>query len=352
MISIQKFSTLGIRKDKDSRRCTRGYIDTGKFCNYDCEFCYYKNQLDNRDSLEIVKKRIKYAKDYGLDSVDFCGGESSVEPNWFNFLDYAVECGFKSINTITNGSKFCDMEFLKKSVKHGLTEILFSLHGFNEESHDLITKRKGSFKKIIKAIENANELGLTVRINCTVSDTNHKGLTKDYPILMKRLKPLEINFIAVRYESDNSGYKKVEYKEIIDSIKLSIDLIKEDIKYINMRFVPFCFAKNYEKHVVNHYQHIYDIFDWNRGTYQQEVPIKNYTYNELLEHDYFEAEKTRINGYHKDITCKECKYFYICDGIDKHLAGQELIPVQGEKINDVNIFRKDFYDINDSYINA
>ena len=351
MISVQKFSTLGIKPDKETRRSTRAYIDTGKLCNYDCEFCYYKDQLDQRDTLKQVLDRIDYAADYGCDSIDMCGGEPSVEPNFFKYLTHATKRGLKGISCITNGSRFCNMEFLKKSKELGLSEILFSLHGYDKESHERITKRKGSFEKIIKAIHNAHELGMTVRINCTVYDVNAPGLVDKYPELIKTLNPLEVNFIALKYDSDNSDFRKVDYSEVIDNIKIAIDKLKDSVKYINIRFTPFCYAQGYEKHVVNHYQHVYDIFDWNRATYNQGYPIKNYTEDEYLKNDYEMAAWFRIEGFHKEESCRKCKYFYICDGIDKQLKGQELVPIEGDKINDPNHFRKGFYDINDSYLN-
>jgi MoaA/NifB/PqqE/SkfB family radical SAM enzyme len=345
-MSVQKSSTI-VFKPSLMPRSTRAYIDTGKFCNYDCEFCYYKDQLDNRDDFELIKSRISRAAEYGMKSIEFCGGESTVEPNWFKFLDYAVECGFKSISVVTNGSMLAKPEFLKKSIEHGLTEALFSLHGSNKEMHDKIVGRTGAFTRILQAIKNANEMNLPIRLNCTVTDANHESLKDEYCDIILGMHPLEVNFIAVKYNLDNSDYRPVEYKEIVNSIKQSIDVLKDHVKYINVRMTPFCLMQGYEKYNVNHYQQIYDVFDWNRATYEQNYEAKHFTESEQTKQDFEAAARFRIGGYSKNESCKDCANYYICDGIDNKLKDQELIPIPGKKILDPMHYRKDFYvDVN------
>ena len=57
MSSIQKLSVLGIKPDKITPKNNRSYLDTGKLCNYKCEFCYYKDKLDdNSQSFEYLMK--------------------------------------------------------------------------------------------------------------------------------------------------------------------------------------------------------------------------------------------------------------------------------------------------------
>jgi MoaA/NifB/PqqE/SkfB family radical SAM enzyme len=345
-MSIQKSSTI-VFKPSNSLRSTRAYIDTGKFCNYDCEFCYYKDQLDIRDDLEVIKSRITRAAEYGMNSIEFCGGESTVEPNWFKFLDHARECGFKSISVVTNGSMLAKPVFLKKSIENGLTEALFSLHGSNKEMHDKIVGRTGAFTRIMQAIKNCNDAGLPVRLNCTVYDINHEKLGNDYCDLIKELNPLEVNFIAVKYNLDNVDFRPVEYKDIINSVKLAIDILKDHIKYINVRMVPFCLMQGYEYYNVNHYQQIYDVYDWNRATYEQNYEAKKLTEVEQTKKDFEAAARFRIAGYHKSESCKDCANFYICDGIDNKLKDQVLTPIPGKKIFDPMYYRKDFYaDVN------
>ena len=139
--ALQEVGVAGIEIDYDTPHCERARLDTGTFCNYDCEFCYYKDMLDVKTPWEIVKGRIDHLYDYGIKEVDLSGGESSVSPDWFKILDYCNE-RFESVSCVSHGGRFANKDFLKESQEHGLKEILFSLHGATEESHDSITNRK------------------------------------------------------------------------------------------------------------------------------------------------------------------------------------------------------------------
>ena len=125
--------SVGLDVNYDTKLCNRAKLDTGTYCNYKCSFCYYKNSLDKIDDLEVIKGRIDYLRECGVEEVDLSGGESSIHPDWFDILDY---CGGFDVSTLSNGHRFSNISFMKKSQDHGLKEILFSLHGYDEESHD------------------------------------------------------------------------------------------------------------------------------------------------------------------------------------------------------------------------
>jgi MoaA/NifB/PqqE/SkfB family radical SAM enzyme len=303
----------------------------------------------NTGPLETVRDRIDYIHRYGITEIDLSGGESSVDPNWFKILDYCSE-RFDHVSCLSHGGKFSNMEFLQESYDHGLREILFSLHGSNPDIHDAITNRKGSFVKIVQAIRNAKELGMVVRVNCTVYQKNYKSLSTEYVQLIKDLDPLEVNFITLNYWEDNpikhddEYINRVDYKEITDNIKKCIDQIQH-VKYINVRYTPYCFMEGYEKYVCDQYQHIYDIFDWNKGILDEDIDTtQTYTDREKLVHAYKMAERDRLSFYTKKKECLLCKYFYICDGVENELAKHtEVAPVKGDRVFDVNHFRGNYY---------
>ena len=87
-MNCNKFSTCRLEKDYETPRCNRAKLDTGTFCNYDCEFCYYQGDLDKVTSFDVIKDRIDILHKYGITEVDLSGGESSVHKQWFDILDY------------------------------------------------------------------------------------------------------------------------------------------------------------------------------------------------------------------------------------------------------------------------
>ena len=54
MLTIQDLSVLGLDIDLNNI-CKRAKVDIGTFCNYNCYFCYYKGNLNDKINHEIVK---------------------------------------------------------------------------------------------------------------------------------------------------------------------------------------------------------------------------------------------------------------------------------------------------------
>ena len=186
---MNTLSTKGVEIDMQEGYCTRAKLDTGPLCNYNCWFCYYQGDLDKQTPLETIKERLDYIESCGIKEVDLSGGESSVRKDWFELLDLCKSKGMK-ISTLSNGYKFADYDFIKKSKEHGLEEILFSVHGFDEESHNKIVDHKKGFKNIIQAIRHAKELDIIVRVNCVVTKENYESLDSKFVDLMLELQPL------------------------------------------------------------------------------------------------------------------------------------------------------------------
>jgi MoaA/NifB/PqqE/SkfB family radical SAM enzyme len=345
--TLNEMSTQGLVIDTVTERCNRAKLDTGTFCNYDCEFCYYRDKLDIKTPFEVVKQRADWLLAYGITQVDLSGGESSVSQDWFQILDYCNE-RFEHVSCLSHGGKFANKEFLAESKAHGLKEVLFSLHGATDETHDSITNRKGSFKRILQAIKNAQELDILVRINCTVYYKNYKQLDNIYAQLINEIKPFEVNFITLNYwEGADIEAINVSYGDMTTNIKRCIDLLDKNM-LINVRYVPYCYMEGYEKYVCDQYQHIYDLYDWNKEMYIDDIGprvdvSKQYTHEEKLALAYAQCADHRIRYYRKDVKCVTCKYFYICDGVEKELKNTPMIPVEGDKIKEVTFFRKDHF---------
>lgn len=312
---------------------SRAKLDTGTHCSYKCGFCYYLNDLDKITSFEVIKDRIDTIYDSDIKEIDLSGGESSIHKNWFEILDYCAD-RFLSVSCLSNGSKLKDYDFAEKSHHYGLKEVLFSVHGWDEKSHDKIVGHPKAFKHMIQAIHNCNILGIKVRINCTVTGFNVDNMD-DYAKLIEEIAPTQINFLPLNYWEDAKNTESCDYKVLSEGIKQAIDKLKNSDIQINVRYIPFCFMKGYEKYVVGVYQHIFDLQDWN---------IMMYGGKELdnpdIEDYYDTADWKRNNSYFKPKKCFDCKYFYICDGIEHKIKDtQEVHPEKGDKIHDPMNFR-------------
>jgi len=312
---------------------SRAKLDTGTHCNYRCGFCYYKEALDVKTDLGTILKRIDKIHSAGIREIDLSGGESSIHDGWFDILEYCRE-RFESVSTLSNGHKFSSYDFIAKSKEAGLSEILFSLHGYDSDSHAKMVGIPNSFEKMLKAIENAKEVGIKVRLNCTVTRDNVDHLD-EYAALVNRINPTQINFLPLNYWDDAGKVESEQYEELSEGIKKAIDSISADVQ-INVRYIPFCFMEGYEQYVVGIYQHIYDLNDWNIVAYGE---FKDADIG--IDSCFDEAHNKRMQSYCKPKECFTCKYFDICDGIEHKVKDtQKIYPTNGEKIKDPMFFRK------------
>lgn len=340
-VNFNTLSSVRLNVDETEPFCQRAKLDTGPLCNYNCSFCYYQGDLNKKTPIEEIYRRLDYIVACGIKEVDLSGGESSLHPQWFDLLDRCKSYGLK-VSTVSNGYKFADMDFLRQSQYHGLEEILFSVHGFDKESHNKIVDHKHGFDKIIAAIRNAKLLGITVRVNCVVTADNYKNLSTDFVQLMMKLVPLEVNFLTLNYWGNIRELNFVPYEHVTLAIQRAIDALSGTIEYINVRYTPYCYMVGYEKYVCNTFQHIYDVYDWNMAVYNQQLDPSEYK-RDKLKALYEAAAKDRNQSYIKPAGCTQCKYFYICDGMESKVDDR-VYPTPGEKIKDVNFFRKGFYE--------
>lgn len=333
---IQAFSTAGCHLPQDVPACRRAMVSVGPLCNYRCEFCYFKNDLKSTLPLDEIKRHIDSLYDYGFREFDLTGGEPSIRKDFFDIINYCAARG--TVSCLSNGYKFSDIEFCKNAQQHGLNEVLLSIHGSNAAQHDRIVGHRGAFDRIIRAARNCISLGYRVRINCTVHETNADTLDTEYVELINSLGVFEVNFICVNYFSDNKDYKDQSLKIITDAIKRCID--KLTCKLINVRYVPYCYMKGYEKHVTGYYQLIYDIYDWNLTSYSRRNGLPAHC--DFIKDQAEDAKSMRCNGFHKDDACRKCLWFFICDGI-KDGMNAPYLPEAGKPITDVVHYRRDFF---------
>lgn len=338
---------------------TRVKIDTGKFCNARCQFCYYYDSIKIRDflTLDEVKESGYIPKLFskGITEFEFSGGEPTLCYELDEIIAYIKEVG-KRHNIEPKFSVVSNGYFLDELVTRcpDITEVLISLHG-DSKTHVGVTKLKDSFNRIVNFIEKysqleSDQLPILIRINVVVTGDN---LNNEFYELLKSYikKGIQINFLPLNFWSDASGQTitKEQYKKIYDSINwftYTLDkdlkgttwksLLKRNQKYrdihganlLNIRYAEICkLDKSSIPYSVSHYEHFFDKKDWNKifypndkGKPQDSFYKKNFFFfnRELTR---FHLEKTLLDdaglSHYIDTICKDCLYFKTlkCDGI-------------------------------------
>ncbi len=349
-------------------KTNRVKIVTGLKCNIQCLFCYYRDSLKapNR-SLAEVERDLRYARRNGITSVDFSGGEPTVHPQLPAMISKAKLLGMKTVSIISNGYRLADREYMRSLKESGLDEILFSVHGPDPTLHDQLTNVQGSFEHIALALHNAGELGISVRTNTVVTRINLESLAKIAKFVLD-FKPIQVNFITINdwcYAKHLVDKLMATYSEMYPKLEEACDLLDDRVKAVNVRYIPFCFMKGYERFICNHRQVPYDPFEWRprvRARLEIQNPLWRYAgiigygliagkayknafkmpFKDMLDECVTEGLRRRF--YTKSRECKACMYNELCDGLEntyvEKFGTQELSPSHGEIIPDPLYFRR------------
>jgi MoaA/NifB/PqqE/SkfB family radical SAM enzyme len=263
-------SNLGSVKNVTAKPFSRRVeFRLGFRCNARCNFCYYQDSLDDpveKDPpTEDVIKRLGMIRRAGASEIEFTGGEPTIRRDLDELIRAAKRLGFTNISLITNGIRLANRDYAEKLCGAGANDFLFSIHGHNRDLHDKLTNVKGSFDKIIAAINNVRQFGARTRSSTTITAQNYQFVDK----IFERLIDLEVSsihialFSPVASAQNSSRAVFIRYSDAASRIKDAISRYREDLPLVSVKYVPFCFMLGYENHVMNIVQQSYDPDDWN-----------------------------------------------------------------------------------------
>jgi len=312
-------------------------------CNLQCPFCYYRLlQTKGHQDLEVLKQRINRWEDFYIDSVDVTGGEPLVYPKIVELIKYIKDKGYKA-TIITNMTLYSKV---KELAEVGIDEFLVSIHGYNNLHEKMVNGRV--WDRVLKFLEEAKEYNIPFRVNCVVTKTNYKYL-EDIANYFLTLDTKIINFIVFNphpgtlWSAKDQIEHQVQYSLIAKRLKKAIDILDKD-KFVNVRYIPLCTMKDYEHHVTNFLQNIYEPYEWEC--------LSQFNITREKVHELYPKLKTRAFGTNdlevvmnffrrKDIEkniwskkCMTCANRFICDGIYpqyyNRYGDKEFVPYKTE----------------------
>jgi molybdenum cofactor biosynthesis enzyme MoaA len=134
-------------------------------CNLECIHCYADSgpsrPLHETLQLEDWMNALRQAARLGCWRVQFIGGEPTLHPGLADLIAYARELGFRSVEVYTNGTHFT--ESLKRAFLRYQVSLSFSIYAGQDDVHDAITQRQGSFNKTLASIRWAVRSGLSAQ---------------------------------------------------------------------------------------------------------------------------------------------------------------------------------------------
>jgi MoaA/NifB/PqqE/SkfB family radical SAM enzyme len=340
-------------------------INLGYGCNARCPFCYYYDSVVSGTNLktlttEQARKRLQRARRLGIKEIEFTGGEVTLRKDLPELIMYCKqELAFDLVSIITNGIVFSNMVYAKKLFSAGLDDVLFSLHGHDAITHDDLTATPRSFERMMKAIENANSLGLRVRTNTVICRSNYKYVA-DIVQLCIASNVDNINLIMFNPIIQVAGLPvtknlSVSYQDAGREIVRALTQHQHKLPHTNIRYIPFCFVPGFEHFVTNHDQFNYEADEWNnymrecvtdgvaRATKRALFGLRYVRYKAFaLRHGIkglLMAGMSKHYTHRKTVQsarCNECTFVNICDYVWKNyhaVYGDEVSPVKGKRIS-------------------
>lgn len=142
-------------------------------CMFRCKMCQMWKEKD-RFSTEIsaagfknIVQSLKSIDEYNFKGITFAGGEALVELEILDLVNVAACEGF--FTAISSNGYLIDEEMARRISFSGLNSINLSLDSCNPQTHDFLRGVKGSYQRVIKAVENlakfCNKMSIGI---CTV----------------------------------------------------------------------------------------------------------------------------------------------------------------------------------------
>jgi len=221
---------------------TVGSILISSVCNQNCIFC---SPSDKRKSIPLTNRDIELwlekINERSIDTIVFSGaGEPLSNPNIYKYIRTAVDYGCR-VFLYTNGTLLNESS-VKKLGDHGLRDIMVSIHGCTEESHNFHTSSPGSFSRIMKGIDLLKDFGFFIQTNTVITKYNLHDLHGIAHLLIehKGIDELAFSYPEIVGNAKINSNILVKYEEAARSLLQLLETNKPPGNRITVENIPFC----------------------------------------------------------------------------------------------------------------
>jgi MoaA/NifB/PqqE/SkfB family radical SAM enzyme len=144
-------------------------------CNHLCTFCYNSPTGQPELSTEQIFAALRKIADFGLLYVTLTGGEAMCHKDFFEIAAEVRRLGM-ALRVYTNGYLLADMQKVRRIKAFSPMEVEVSIHGARPETHDALTRIRGSFDKTWQAIANLSAEGIKINLKCPITKLNQDEL--------------------------------------------------------------------------------------------------------------------------------------------------------------------------------
>ncbi|GAB0175095.1 MAG: putative heme d1 biosynthesis radical SAM protein NirJ2 [Candidatus Altimarinota bacterium] len=310
------------------------YLQLHRICDQECVFCAQPSNGSVLD-FKAIKKQIDAFVQDGYSKVIFSGGEPSLNKDFFEVIAYGKSLGIE-MTILSNGHRFSEYDFAKKSVESGLLQYHISLHSHISDIHDALVKKPGSLKRCFQALHHLLSLSAHITINITINAYNVSYFDRLIKAILKEFPSIH-GFIINNLETSQiprEHYSVIaKLSEIKKTIPNTLQILENSGKKFRIERVPFCYIRGYEHHstdleyVIDGEEKFLHYLGESRASHK--VKKENYVHNSK----YGES-------------CSACDLKGLCagqEGLNIHYFPEELIPQTVSEAEKKQIIQK-FYE--------
>jgi MoaA/NifB/PqqE/SkfB family radical SAM enzyme len=144
-------------------------------CNHLCTFCYNAPEGRREMTTPEIFETLRKISEFGVLYLTLTGGEALCHKDFFKIAAEARRLGM-ALRIYTNGYLLADKAMTKRVADLKPMEVEISIHGAKPETHDALTRIKGSFEKTMQGLRNLKEAGIKVQLKCPITKLNQNEL--------------------------------------------------------------------------------------------------------------------------------------------------------------------------------
>ena len=144
-------------------------------CNHLCTFCYNSPEGRREMTTPEIFETLRKVAEFGVLYLTLTGGEALCHKDFFKIAAEGRRLGM-ALRIYSNGYLLADRAMTKRVVDLKPMELEISIHGAKAETHDALTRIKGSFEKTMQGVRNLREAGVKVQLKTPITKLNQHEL--------------------------------------------------------------------------------------------------------------------------------------------------------------------------------
>ncbi len=185
-------------------------------CNHLCTFCYNSPTGEREMTTPQIFEALRKVNELGVLYTTLTGGEALCHKDFFKIGAEVRRLGM-ALRIYSNGYLMADKKVVRRIKTLSPMEVELSIHGARPESHDELTRIRGSFDKLMIAMDNLHDAGIKMVIKCPITRLNQHELFEIKAIGDKY--GVRVNFDAVITPKDDGNMDPLDLRADDETIR-------------------------------------------------------------------------------------------------------------------------------------